>query len=112
MTYGLRRWMTATAFITVAAGFATWLMARSGNHIGASILVFGYFGFLLGMAWFERSLRSIGIAIAVAVIYGGLIWGVVPSDSGVSWEGHLFGVIAGVAAAWLVTARQPSGTAG
>ena len=110
MTYGLRRWITATAFITVTAGLATWLLARSGNHIGASILVFGYFGFLLGMAWFERSIKSIGIAVVVAVIYGGLIWGVVPSDSGVSWEGHLFGVVAGVAAAWLVAGRAKNGT--
>ncbi len=108
MTYGLRRWIAATALITVVAGFATWLMARSGNHIGASILVFGYFGFLLGVAWFERSIKSIGIAVVVAVIYGGLIWGVVPSDSGVSWEGHLFGVMAGVAAAWLVAGRRQS----
>jgi membrane associated rhomboid family serine protease len=110
MTYGLQRWITATAVITVGAGFATWLMARSGNHIGASILVFGYFGFLLGMAWFERSLKSIGIAVVVAVIYGGLIWGVVPSGSGVSWEGHLFGVVAGVAAAGLMAGRTRSGT--
>jgi len=111
MTYGLRRWITATAFITIGAGVATWLMARSGNHIGASILVFGYFGFLLGMAWFERSLKSIGIAVVVAVIYGGLIWGVLPSDTGVSWEGHLFGAIAGVAASWLVAGRQPAAAA-
>jgi membrane associated rhomboid family serine protease len=109
MTYGLRRWITATAFITVVAGLATWLMARSGNHIGASILVFGYFGFLLGMAWFERSVKSISIAAVVAVIHGGLIWGVLPTDSGVSWEGHLFGVIAGVAAAWLVAGRLKTG---
>jgi membrane associated rhomboid family serine protease len=105
MTYGLRRWLAATGFITVAAGLATWLAARSGNHIGASILVFGYFGFLLGMAWFERSVKSIGIAVLVAVVYGGLIWGVVPTDSGVSWEGHLFGVMAGVAAAGLLARR-------
>lgn len=106
MTYGLRRWITATVFITLGAGSATWLLARSGNHIGASILVFGYFGFLLGMAWFERSLKSIGIAVVVALIYGGLIWGVFPSGSGVSWEGHLFGFIAGVAASWLVAGRN------
>ncbi|MDH3606710.1 MAG: rhomboid family intramembrane serine protease [Acidimicrobiia bacterium] len=106
MTYGLRRWLTATAVITIGAGLATWLLARSGIHIGASILVFGYFGFLLGMAWFERSVRSIGIAVVVAVVYGGLIWGVLPSDSGVSWEGHLFGVIAGVVAAGLVGRRK------
>jgi membrane associated rhomboid family serine protease len=106
MTYGLPRWIKATGFITIVAGLATWLLARSGNHIGASILVFGYFGFLLGMAWFERSVKSIGIAVLVAVIYGGLIWGVVPTDSGVSWEGHLFGTIAGVAAAGLLTDRS------
>ena len=58
------------------------------------------------MAWFERSVKSIGIAVLVAVIYGGLIWGVVPTDSGVSWEGHLFGAIAGVAAAGLLTDRS------
>jgi membrane associated rhomboid family serine protease len=107
MTYGLRRWVIATAVIILGAGILTWLLARSGNHIGASILVFGYFGFLLGTAWFERSFKSIGIAVVVAVLYGGLIWGVVPNDSGVSWEGHLFGVIAGVGAAWLVSARMP-----
>ena len=106
MTYGWRRWVTATATITLVAGSLTWLMARSGNHIGASILVFGYFGFLLGTAWFDRSFKSIGIAVVVAVLYGGLIWGVLPTDSGVSWEGHLFGVIAGVGAAWLVSTRQ------
>lgn len=106
MTYGLKRWITVTAVVIIGAGLATWLLARSGNHIGASILVFGYFGFLLGMAWFERSVKSIGIAALVAVIYGGLIWGVVPSDSGVSWEGHLFGVIAGAAASWLVSRRK------
>lgn len=106
LVYGFRRWITVTAFITIVAGLATWLLARRGNHIGASILVFGYFGFLLGMAWFERSLKSIGIAAVVAILYGGLIWGVVPSDSGVSWEGHLFGVVAGVAAAGVVSGRR------
>jgi membrane associated rhomboid family serine protease len=105
MTYGLRRWIIATGIITVGAGLATWAFARSGNHIGASILVFGYFGFLLGMAWFDRSVKSVAIAVVVAVAYGGLIWGVVPSDSGVSWEGHLFGILAGVAASWLVAGR-------
>ena len=101
MTYGLNRWLMATAVIALGAGLATWLMARSGIHIGASILVFGYFGFLLGMAWFERSVKSIGIAVVVAVAYGGLIWGVLPTNSGVSWEGHLFGLIAGVVGAKL-----------
>lgn len=110
MAYGLRRWVSATAVIIIGAGLATWLMARSGTHIGASILVFGYFGFLLGMAWFERGFKSIGIAAMVAVLYGGLIWGVLPADSGVSWEGHLFGALAGIGAAWWLSGRTPAGT--
>lgn len=104
--YGPRKWITATAIITIGAGFATWLFARSGNHIGASILVFGYFGFLLGSGWFERSFKAIAIAVVVAVFYGGLIFGVIPRGSGVSWEGHLFGVIAGVVAAGVLSDRR------
>ncbi|MGI9649048.1 MAG: rhomboid family intramembrane serine protease [Acidimicrobiia bacterium] len=107
MTYGLQRWIIATATITFVGGSLTWLLARSGIHIGASILVFGYFGFLLGVAWFERSLKSIGIAVVVAALYGGLIWGVVPSGSGVSWEGHLFGAVAGIVAAYLTSRPAP-----
>ena len=106
MLSGVRKWISATAIITIGAGLATWLFARSGNHIGASILVFGYFGFLLGSGWFERSLKAIGIAAVVAVFYGGLIFGVIPRGSGVSWEGHLFGVIAGVIAAALLADRR------
>ena len=108
LTYGLRRWLIATVIIVVAGGMTTWLFARSGVHIGASILVFGYFGFLLGMAWFERSIRSIGIAVLVAVVYGGLIWGVLPTSSGVSWEGHLFGALAGAGAAAILANRKPA----
>ena len=106
MLSGLRKFLTATAIIMIGAGLATWLFARSGNHIGASMLVFGYFGFLLGSGWFERSLKAIGIAALVAIFYGGLIFGVIPRGSGVSWEGHLFGAIAGVLAAALLANRR------
>ncbi len=106
MLSGIRKWITATAIITVGAGLATWLFARAGNHIGASILVFGYFGFLLGSGWFERSIKAIGISVVVAIFYGGLIFGVLPRGSGVSWEGHLFGFIAGVVAAAVLSDRR------
>lgn len=99
---GLKRWAQVTSFVIVVSGIATWLLARSGNHIGASILVFGWFGYLIASGWFERSFKSILIALLVIVLYGGLIAGVVPTDSGISWEGHLFGALAGGAAAWLL----------
>jgi membrane associated rhomboid family serine protease len=62
-------------------------------------VIFGYFGYLLATAYFRRSLRSIVIAAVVTVVYGGgLIIGLLPRP-GVSWEGHLFGLAAGVAVA-------------
>ena len=65
-------------------------------HVGASGLVFGYFGYLLMRGLRERSLAAIGLALLTLMLYGGLIWGVFPSFiRRYSWEGHLFGLIAG-----------------
>jgi membrane associated rhomboid family serine protease len=69
--------------------------------------VFGYFGYLVARGWYERRFGSILIAIVVIVLYGGLIVGVLPTPGFVSWEAHLFGLIAGVLAARYAR-RKPS----
>jgi membrane associated rhomboid family serine protease len=70
--------------------------------LGASGLIFGYFGFLLLSAYFERSCRAIAIALIVLVLYSGIIWGVLPQGGGISWQTHLFGFIGGgLSAYWL-----------
>jgi len=71
-------------------------------HVGASGLVFGYLGYVVALGIFERSLRAIAMAVFAGLLYGGLIWGVLP-DQRVSWESHLFGAMAGAAAAWILT---------
>ncbi len=103
---GIDRFLQVTAIVVVAGGLATWLVARSGNHVGASGLVFGYLGYLLAAAFFERSLRSILVAVLVGLVYGGLLWGILPTNPGVSFEGHLFGLLAGIAAARLTAPRR------
>ncbi|MEL6856486.1 MAG: rhomboid family intramembrane serine protease, partial [Cyanobacteria bacterium J06607_13] len=76
----------------------------------ASGVIFGYFGFLLLRGYFERSLSAIAFSIVVAFLYGGIIWGVLPTQPGVSWEGHLFGFIGGILAAKLLATprRKPN----
>jgi len=84
----------------LVSGLGTWLIGSPNSvHVGASGVIFGYFGYLLFRGYFERSFVAIAIAIAIAVTYGGLIWGVLPTRSYISWEGHLFGLIGGIIAA-------------
>ena len=102
-----RTFISVSLNIIVLAGLGVWLIAgRQEIHIGASGLVFGYFGFLIMRGWFERSLSSIFIAVVVFAVYGGMIWGVLPVQRGVSWEGHLMGFLAGAAAAWSLAADK------
>lgn len=103
---GTQRFVQVTAIVTIGAGVLIWLLARGGNHIGASILVFGFFGYLLGRGYFERSVGAIAAAVIVGLIYSSLFWGLLPIRPGVSWEGHLFGLVAGVGAAALLSRRR------
>jgi len=103
---GIRRWLGATLVITILGGGLTWLLARSGNHVGASGLIFGYLGYLIGAAFYERNLRSIVPAVIGIALYGGIWVGLRPT-SGISWEGHLFGAIAGVVAASALKKDSP-----
>ncbi len=99
--------IAVTVIVAVLGGLGVWLFARPGTiHIGASILIFGYLGFLLSRGFFERSFGSIVVALFVGLIYGGALWGVLPGQRGVSWEGHLFGFLAGVASAWALAMRR------
>lgn len=87
----------------IVGGMGVWLFAAPGSvHIGASILIYGYLGFLLLRGYFQKNMPSITLSIFVAVIYGSLIWGVLPAQTGISWQGHLFGFIGGAIAAKMV----------
>lgn len=97
-----RRFWFATFVIVLVSGLAVWLLARPGVVVGASGLVFGWFGFVIALGALERSARTLIGALLVILLYGGMIWGVLPLDGPmVSWEAHLFGALAGVAAAAL-----------
>ena len=104
---GLRRWTSVTLFILVVAGLATWLLARPATHIGASGVIFGYAGFLLVAGFVEKSIKGIAVAIVVGVLFGGMVLrGITPVSSWVSWESHLFGLAAGVLAAFAIATPE------
>lgn len=91
-----------TALVMLIGGGGVWLLGRPAMHIGASGLIFGYLGFLLLRGYFEKRLGSVIFSALIGGVYGGMLWGVLPGLPGVSWEGHLFGFIGGVVAAWVL----------
>ena len=98
LLHGVTEFTIVTAVIWFVSGVGVWLFAPPHTlHIGASGIIFGYFGFLLSRSYFEQNLLSAAVAIVVALLYGPLIWGILPSRKrGISWQGHLFGFIGGI----------------
>jgi membrane associated rhomboid family serine protease len=96
-----------TAITMVISGLGVWIFGNPYSiHIGASGVIFGYLGFLLLRGVFERSVVAILLSIMVGFFYGGVIWGILPTQPGISWEGHLFGFIGGIVAARLLAMRS------
>jgi len=97
-----RQFLQVTVIVGVIGGAGTWLTGGSNTvHIGASGLVFGYVLYLVSRGLFAKKLTYLLGGVVVLVVYGGVLWGLLPSP-GVSWQGHLFGAIGGVAAASLL----------
>jgi membrane associated rhomboid family serine protease len=112
---GISRFVWATAIIWILGGFGTWLIGNVGSscgptdHIGASGLIFGYLAFLLVFGVFVRRVWDIIIGLVVLFLYGGVLLGAMPvlhQCGGVSWQGHLSGAVAGVVAAYLLSAPE------
>ncbi|AFS13525.1 Rhomboid family protein [Mycobacterium intracellulare subsp. intracellulare MTCC 9506] len=112
---GLSRFVWATAIVWILGGLGTWLIGDVGSscgptdHIGASGLIFGWLAFLLVFGIFVRRVSNIVIGLVVMFAYGGVLLGAMPVlglCGGVSWQAHLCGAIAGVVAAYLLSAPE------
>ncbi len=103
---GLIRFLQVAGIVALVAGVGTWLIGPGGTvHIGASALVFGFLAYLLARGLFERRLAYLAIGVVVLLLYGSTLWGLVPRP-GISWQGHLFGVVGGIVAARLLHATR------
>ncbi|MBL7479956.1 rhomboid family intramembrane serine protease [Legionella bononiensis] len=100
---GLYYYLVVTFFITVLSGLAIWCFAKPGLHIGASALITGYWGFLISNIYQQGTLTTVILGLVSLYYFAGIFFGIFPREKGVSWEGHLFGLLAGLATSYLLT---------
>lgn len=83
-------------WIVVLSGLGTWLIGRTSFHIGMSGVIYGLASFLFFKGIRAKHFRLIALSLLVVFLYGSLVWGTLPLDEKISWEGHLSGFIAGL----------------
>lgn len=99
LMWGRREFFAVALVSTIVGGLGVWLVGASGSvHVGASGVCFGLFGYLLARGFYERKFGSVLLSIVIAILFGGTLAGAVPGMAmpGISWEGHLFGLLGGV----------------
>jgi membrane associated rhomboid family serine protease len=114
---GASRLALVTAFIILIGGLGTWLISPSHSGravvytIGCSGVVFGYAAYLLTRGIFDRSLWELMIGVVVGVIWGAALLASLVPHTGISWQAHACGGVAGVIVAWRlsITDRRSGG---
>jgi membrane associated rhomboid family serine protease len=101
-----REFAAVTTGGILLGGGLTWLLARGAYHVGASGLIFCFFGYLASLAYFNRNIPTLLLSLVCIVGYGGILRGIVPTSAAVSWEGHLAGFLSGIAMAWGISTSK------
>jgi membrane associated rhomboid family serine protease len=97
---GWGQWFRTTLVVVLVSGAAVWLLAPVGSiTLGASGVVFGWLTYLVVRGFYTGSAGQIVLGLVIFLLYGGMLWGVLPSDAGVSWQAHLGGALGGFLAA-------------
>jgi membrane associated rhomboid family serine protease len=104
----LARFLVVSLIVLVTSGLAVWLFQSSSEPtVGASGLIFGYFGYVLVRGFLDRNMVDIFVGAVAGVLYWTILQVAIPGTPGVSWIGHLGGLVGGVIAAWVVQTRTP-----
>ena len=101
LIHGLTYFLYVTLSITVLSGLLIWCFAKPGLHIGASAVITGYWGLLVINIYQEGTVTAVILGAICLYYFAGIFFGVLPGKKGVSWEGHLFGLIAGLTTSYL-----------
>lgn len=109
---GWQALLKVSIYAIIVGGLFVMLVGENGSiHIGASGVVYGYWAYIIGLGFYERTGSSILWAIAIIIVYGGFAYGMFPTESNaiahISWQGHLGGALGGLFAAKQAKQNRP-----
>lgn len=96
LIHGVHYFLTVSLAITLLSGFLIWCFGKPGLHVGASALITGYWGLLVSNIYQQGTLIAVLLGVVCLYYFVGILYSVFPAKKGISWEGHLFGLISGV----------------
>lgn len=96
LAYGWHPFVVFTVNIALIGGLLTWFLGRNAIHVGASGVIMGYMGFLLMQAIHQRTAYTLILGIIALYYCGSILLSLFPTDAKTSWEGHVFGFVAGL----------------
>lgn len=100
LQFGHKRFVIVSISLVVGTGLLVWLFGRHAFHLGASGVIYGYFGYLLLAGLLSKKVSLTLISLGIGFFYGAMVWGVLPSQPYISWESHLFGFLVGLVLAF------------
>ena len=99
--------LIAVLIISILGCGLVWIFGKENTiHIGSSGIIFGLIGFLLFVGIFRQEWRALAVSVAIFFLYGGAILSLLYDIPGISWEGHAFGFLSGVLAAWWTKSQK------
>jgi len=105
ISFNKQMFFNASIVIILLEGFSVWLLGRRGNHIGASGLVAGYFGFMLKFAYQTATILSVFLGFIVLYYFSGILLSFFPTEAKTSWEAHLFGFLSGIGTFFIISSN-------
>ena len=97
-------------FIYFFTGIMVWILGRDSYHIGMSGVIYGMTSFLVVSGFLRKNMKVAAVSLVVIFLYGSTVWGIFPTKTGISWEAHAFGLIAGITIAFYYRKSGPQPT--
>jgi len=94
-------------FSYLITGILVWMGGRQAFHIGSSGFIYALISFVFLSGIIKNDTRLLALSLLVVFLYGSMIWGILPFDSKISWESHLFGALTGISLAFIYRNEGP-----